>query len=343
MLSEELKSKLISKGISAAAIEALEKNGVDTEEAINIASDSDLKEIGIDSLGDRLKIKTLSAIVSPVSTVPNKMTPVNDVVPEGAAPSPDQMSSFANQFGMDPGIMQAIMFSSMTSGTGFDFDFSSMVPIGSIASSYSPKIRNMPYMFMGQVEKQLDTPIVVINADGSVNPELTAKYVISLQEGFEPSEDGIYYSEDSVPFEITKVGVDAQSIYDSDPLDSSKALQKNGMGIGRITWNKVSLDVRQMVFLAVNETGELNPKDNTQVARLRDHINKDVTRMSLHGDFPKAFNLYNEKNRTGSLPTLRVQLSRQPHKNEVMPRRRTLNKSVSTEGGPSGTDDRFRG
>ncbi|HOY14684.1 MAG TPA: hypothetical protein PLY70_16170, partial [Saprospiraceae bacterium] len=262
---------------------------------------------------------------------------VPDVVPEGAEPSKAQLNGFADQIGMDPNLLTTFMMSGMFSNAGVDFNFGSMVPIGQIVKSYSPKIRNMTYLFMDQIQKSVgNVPIVAINADGSVNADLTAKYVLSLQEGFDPVENDIFYDEDGDSYQLIKVGVDAQSVYDADPLDSSKPLQKNGMGTGRVTWNKIPLDIRQMVFLAVNETGEIKSNDGAQVARLRDKIKVGVKRTDLQGDMPKAYTLYNEKLRTGALPTLRIQLSRSARQPEFMSRRRTR-----PEGGQPGSGSTF--
>lgn len=340
-MNEELKKKLGELGYSEDDVTKLENAGVTTEDDLRLLDFNDLKGAGL----NLVKSKKLAAMYAPAPVAPAAVAtpaaeagaPVSDVVPDGKAPTANQMNSFAAQFGMDPTTVQMIMMSNMAAGTGLDFDFGSMIPIGQIVGSYSPKIRNMPYLFMGQIQRSLgDVPIVAINADGSVNPELTAQYVLSLQEGRDLAEDDIFYDDEAKPYQLVKVGVDAQSVYDADPLNSSKALQQNGMGSGRIHWGPVSLDVRQMVFLAVNETHELNPSDNGQVARLRDHINKDTTRMTLQGDYPLAYTLYNEKLRTGALPTLRVQIARSARRPEIMPRRRTR-----PEGGQPGPGSTF--
>lgn len=340
MTMDELKSKLVSLGVKEPDVEKLIKEGLSSEEDFrNLSSDQLLSVIECGLFVAKRVIAAFNPPPAPVAEAPAPAAPVSDVVPEGVAPSTAQINGFAAQYGMDPNLTSMIFMSSMAAGTGLDFDIGSMVPISQIAGSYSPKIRNMPYLFMGQIQKSLgDIPIVVINSNGSVNADLTAKYVMSIQEGLDVAEDDIYYDDDGNPYQLIKVGVDAQSIYDADPLNSAKALQKNGMGTGRINWNRAALDVRQMVYLAVNETGEVNPKDEAQVSRLRDKIKDGVNRMKLQGDMPKAYTLFNEKTRTGALPTLRVQLSstaaRRP---EIMPRRR-----ARPEGGQPGTGSSFR-
>jgi hypothetical protein len=116
--------------------------------------------------------------------------------------------------------------------------------------------------------------------------------------------------------------VDAQSVNDADPLQPEKALQKNGMGTGRINWTGVPLEVRQVAFFAATKTHEIDPNNDAHLTWLRDHMKKGAQRLVFHGQAPKAISEYNEAYRTGSLPTLRVMLSRGPRRKETMPRRR---------------------
>ncbi len=263
-------------------------------------------------------------------------------IAEGANPTPAAVSSYANTLGMDQGTLMTFLLmgnmgSAMGAGAG-DFDMSSMLPVPQIVGGYSPKIRNMPYLVMGQIERRLGTPIVVINDDGSVNAEQTVAYIMSLEEGFPPAVDGVWYDPDSNSYEVIKVGVDAQSIYDADPVNPTQALPKSGIGTGRISWNGVPLDVRQVVFLAATQTREVTPGDESKLAWLRDHIKPGVKRLALRGEFPAATTAYNQAARMGALPTMKVQLSRQPRRPEVMPRRRTRNIG---EGGLPGTGNGF--
>jgi len=151
---------------------------------------------------------------------------------------------------------------------------------------------------------------------------LTVEYIEGLEEGREAAENNIYFDETGQPYEVIKVGVDAQSVYDADPLKPTKALQKNGMGTGRINWKGVPLEVRQVAFYAANQTGEIDPANDAHLTWLRDHVKKDARRLVFHGQAPRAISEYNEAYRTGSLPMLRVMLSRGPRRKETMPRRR---------------------
>lgn len=250
-------------------------------------------------------------------------------VPEGAQPSTAQVQSFAGTLGMDP--MTLMMF---MNGSGGDMDISGMVPVATVVRGYNPKLRNMFLMFMGKMEERLGVPIVVIDGDGSINRPLTIEYIEGLEEGREPAENNIYFGNDGTPHEVIRVGVDTQSIYDADPLEPTKALAKSGMGVGRVNWTGVPLEARQVAFYAVTRTHEIDPKNDAHLSWLRDHMKKGVNRLAFHGQAPRAIGEYNEAARTGSLPTLRVMLSRGPRRQELMPRRRRANPTMGN-GDPS--------
>lgn len=329
---EELKKQLRDLGLNDEQVGKLETEGAKTAEDLALLSATDIKDLT--GCGVIIAKKVAAAFAAKPTIVA-----AETVSPAGAEPSKAEVNDFAKGMGIDPSMLSLFLFGGIGANAGIDIDLSTMMPIPQIVAGYNPKIKNVPYMIMGQVQRRLtnnEYGIVVINDDGGVNTDLTTKHVMNLEEGFRPPEDNIFYDEAGKPFEIIKVGVDAQSIYDADPLDPTQALQKNGMGIGRINWHNVPLDVRQVVFFATTQTGELDPTSDAKLQWLRSNIGPDTRRLNLRGEFPKALNAWNEASRTGALPTLRVQLSRSARKPEVMPRRRarTLN-----EGGnaPSGS------
>ncbi len=312
-MNDELKQELKQLGLTDDQITAVENSlGVTVREDMAFVTAEMLKELGVKPV---LAAKLLKHFA------PADAAPVTAAT--GDKPSKADVEKYAGQLGMDSSMLMAFMFAGAGNGAGMDMDLSSFLPLGNIVSGYSPKRRDMSLMVMGQIERRLGTPIVIINSDGSVNSALTEKYILSLEEGFEPAEDGVYYDETGAPYEVVRVGVDAQGIYDADPIDSTRALQQNGMGIGRINWHNVPLDVRQVVFFATR-SGELSAGDESKLQWLRTNIKAETKRLDLRGEFPKAIALFNDANRTGSLPTLRVTLGRSPRRKETMPRRRIL-------------------
>ncbi|OGF37250.1 hypothetical protein A2531_02785 [Candidatus Falkowbacteria bacterium RIFOXYD2_FULL_34_120] len=307
---DEMTKKLEELGVTEEQIAKIKDElGAENVEDLNSLTEDDLIGIGIKPIPARKIITALTP------TTP-KADPTKELA-ENEEPSADQVAGFAGILGADPTALMLLM-----SGQGGDMDLSSMMPIAGLVAGYNPKRRDLYLTIMGQVERRLGVPIVVINGDGSIDRELTTEYIEGLEEGREPAENNIYFDSEGIPHEVIRVGVDAQSIYDADPLNPSKALQKSGMGIGRVNWSDISLEVKQVAFYAVTKTREIDPNNDAHLSWLRDHIKKGVNRLVFHGQAPRAIAEYNEAARTGSLPTLRVMLSRSPRRQEIMPRRR---------------------
>ena len=324
---DTLKIKLKELGLTDEQIPLLEKEGVNSEADMALLSADQIKAIA--GCGVVTSIKIRVAFI-PASTVPPPDTSgapadPNAEIPDDKKPSPAQVNSFASALGMDSGMLTMMLMGGMVgnSGMGSGMDLSGMIPVPQIVAGYNAKVRNMFLLIMDQLESRLGAPVVVINQDGSVNRELTVEYITGLEEGREAAENNIYFDKAGDPYEVIRVGVDAQSIYDADPLDSTRALQVSGMGIGRVKWNDVSLEVRQVAYYAASRTHEIDPSDDGKLSWLRDHVKPGSTRLVFSGMAPKAISEFNEARRTGSLPTLRVMLTRGPRKVEIMPRRRS--------------------
>ena len=310
-------AKLEELGVDGEMIEKIKEMGAETVEDLAGLQEKDLIDAGMLVL----KARKLIAVLVPTKSVdidPNKE------LAEGEKLSSAQVTGFAGALGMDQTTLMLLM-----NGQGGNMELSSMIPIDIIVNGYNPKLRNMFLMIMGQIEERLGVPIVVIDSDGAVNRSLTIEYIEGIEEGRDPAENNIYFNEKGVPHEVIRVGVDARSVYDADPLMPDKALQKSGMGTGRVNWNDVPLEVRQVAYFAV-KTGEIKPTSDGHQTWLRSHMKPGASRLVFHGRAPKAIKEFNEAARTGSLPTLRVMLSRSPRSKEIMPRRRSTDTSGLT-------------
>lgn len=308
---------LTELGVDAKiAAKIIEELGATSVEDLALLTESDLtaEGIGMKTLQARALVQKLNPAPVAPSTSEASVDPTKELG-DDEAPSSAHMAGFAGAMGMDPMTMMMFM-------QGQDVDVAGMFPIAMVVDGYNPKLRNMFLMVMGQFEQRLGVPIVVIDSNGSINKRLTVEYIEGLEEGRDPAENDLYFDEDSTPHEIIRVGVDAQSIYDADPLDPTKALQKSGMGIGRVNWSKTSLEVKQVAYYAATKTNELDPKNDGHMSWLRDHMKDGANRLTFHGQAPRAIAMYNEAARTGSLPTLRTMLSRNARRKEIMPRRR---------------------
>lgn len=323
-MNDDLKAKLMSLGLTEEQVGKLTSEGVTNESDMQLLSGDDVKAITGCGLVTSKKVQTAFASASTPSTSVASAPAADPAaeIPEGANPSAGMVTSFATQLGIDPSMLM-MMFSGAMGGGGMGtMDISGMMPIETIVAGYNPKVRNMFLMVMGTLEERLGTPIVIIDEDGGVNKVLTIEYINGLEEGRDSATDGVYFDASGVPHEVIRVGVDAQSIYDADPCDSTKPLQKNGMGVGRVNWHDVTLEVKQAVFYAVR-SGEISPSDDNHMTWLRDNIKPTSRRLVLQGRAPKALAAWNEAMRTGTLPTLRVMMTRAARRQEFMPRRRS--------------------
>ena len=315
-MEDALKTKLTGLGLTEEQISKLETEGANAEADVALLSADDIKNATGCGIVTARKVAAGFAPTTDATAADPSLE-----IPDDVKPSAAQVNGLASSLGIDSSVLM-MMFAGGAAGMGGDMDISGMIPINRVIEGYNPKVRNMFLMILGQFESRLGVPLVVINDDGSVNRDLTVEYIEGLEEGRDPAENNIYFDSSGIPFEVIRVGVDAQSIYDADPLDPTKALQKNGMGIGRINWHGVPLDVRQVTFYAATKTGELVATNDGHLSWLRDHIKPDAKRLVFHGQAPKAISEFNEAARTGSLPTLRVMLARGPRRRETMPRRR---------------------
>lgn len=306
-------AKLKELSVNDEMIGKIKEMGANVVEDLAGLREADLTVAGMPILQARKLIAAL---------VPAKSASVdpNEELGDDEEPSKAQVTGFAGALGADPATLLLLM-----SGQGGDMDLSGMIPIVNLVNGYNPKRRDMYLMIMGQVERRLGVPIVVIDGDGAINRPLTVEYIEGLEEGRDPADNNIYFDVSSVPHEVIRVGVDAQSIYDADPLMPTKALQKSGMGIGRVNWKDIPLEVRQVAYFAVTKTKEIDPTNDAHLAWIRDHIKHGSNRLVFHGQAPRAIGEFNEAARTGSLPTLRVMLSRSPRRPEMFPRRRKGN------------------
>jgi hypothetical protein len=322
-MNESLKQRLIELGLNEEEVARLEEQGLSSVEEVPLLSRQEIKDITGCVLMVAAKIEKEFAPV-PVEA-PSPAVDPSAEIPEGKQPSATDITGAGAAMGLPNGLAEMMFFGSAMSGgaMGDGMDVSGMIPVSTLVAGYNPKVRNMYLMFMGQLENALGgTPIVVINEDGSVSRELTVEYIEGLQEGRDSAEDGIYYDAFGQPHELIRVGVDAQSIYDADPLDSTRALQKSGMGIGRVAWRGVSLEVKQVAYYAVR-TNEINPSSEADLNWLRDNMTPDAKRTKFSRKAPQAIAAFREAYRTGQLPMLRVMLTRGPRRKEVMPRRRS--------------------
>ncbi len=325
-INAELKARLMSDefGLNEEQVGKLETAGLKEATDFSLLTGQQIAEIAGVGIISAMKIGQAFApapTALPTFVSPDAVHTNGDDSGKATPPSKAEVTSFAGSMGIDPNMLTMLLLGNLGGGNTTGLSVSGLIPWATLLPAYKPRNKDIPYQVLAALENQLRAEFIIINSDGSINRELTAKYIESLEMGYEAMPDGVYTAEDGSLYEIVGVGVDAQSIADADPLNSAKALQQTGLGIGRVNWSGVGLDVRQTVFLAVNVTKEISPTNEAHLQWLRDHIKPGVNRLALNGQAAKAVTAYSEAYRTGSLPTLRVMLGRGPRRQEVTKRR----------------------
>lgn len=214
---------------------------------------------------------------------------------------------FARQFGVDSGMLNMLLVGQLAGNQ--DMDLSDFLPIAQIVAGYNPKKRGFYTRLLEAIaNRHGGGPIVAINPDGSVNREATVAYIEDLEVYFEPLSDGEMFVYEGGSFELVPVGIDAQAVFDADPLAPDKPLRKE-KGTGRIDWAGVSLEVRQVIYYAANATNEIDSNDTGHLRDLRKVIKKGVKVEDLTDDYPQAVARFRKDKRAGDLPSLKVMVT----------------------------------
>lgn len=326
--------KLKSLGVADDVIGIIKGLGADSLDELNALKEKDLTDAGVKPLKARAIMEKLNPVAAASAAAPASPEEVTREFGETENPTKGDIDGFANMLGGNNMALMMLMSGGMIEG-----DVSGMIPIAQVVAGYTPKRRDMYFMVMGQLERRIGVPIVIIDANGAINKPLTVQYIEALEEGHQPATDNLYYDTDGQPHEVIRVGVDAQSVYDSDPLIPTQPLQKNGMGTGRINWTNVPPEVRQVAYYAATQTHEIDPANDAHMSWMREKMKPGANRLVFSGQAPKAVAAFNEAARTGSLPTLRTMLTRSARRPEFMPRRRrTVPRDLSGIGRIGGGD-----
>lgn len=104
-------------------------------------------------------------------------------------------------------------------------------------------------------ERTDDKPFIVFEADGSVNVEVSAKLANEIADGHEPRDK--VFTRDGKPVRVYSVGERPDQLADQNPL-FEEALRPDATcsQTGR-SWESVPHEVRQIIYLAKTDTGEI--------------------------------------------------------------------------------------
>ena len=148
---------------------------------------------------------------------------------------------------------------------------------------------------------------IVFHDDSKVNVEETVKLLEDIINGLPETETAFVGGR---PFPTFSIGerpdfyVEENPIYPGRPLRSNETCDQTGR-----SWQGVSTEVRQLLYLAVEETGELVI---SSVADASDILDKVLAKESSVGSFgsryPEASIMFDEKKKIGQLPLLKIKV-----------------------------------
>jgi len=148
-----------------------------------------------------------------------------------------------------------------------------------------------------------DRPCVVFDRDGGVHRKLTAQCLQELVAGDPPR---LTIEVGGKPSKVYKVGELPDETVDEHPLRRGTQLRRDGTDDLGIHWTGLKLDVRQLLHIAVHETGELRVNGNDGVHDVFERASKDGAMSALRTRYPQASIRFDELETAGNLPTLKI-------------------------------------
>lgn len=147
-----------------------------------------------------------------------------------------------------------------------------------------------------------DRPCIALNANGSIDIETSARALDGILGG---DDYGDTIRVDGKPRFLYRLGDTVNPIRNAHPVFADKALLLDGTDHHGIYWGDVTLECRQLIYIARNESQELRVTDRDALVDVRDRaLNGGLA--SLSERYPKALRLFEEKKALGGLPPLRI-------------------------------------
>lgn len=144
---------------------------------------------------------------------------------------------------------------------------------------------------------------IVFGDDGAVDVESSAKLLLEIRDG-ESERD--HYG--SPPRQTYRIGERPVELADENPLLRGRALRRDGSACDQTgrSWEGVPYEVRALLYLAVHETGEAQAASNDQRNDLIERAIAPNALEKLRGRYPRASVRFDELQRLGNLPNLKV-------------------------------------
>jgi hypothetical protein len=149
-----------------------------------------------------------------------------------------------------------------------------------------------------------DRPFVVFDEQGGLHTKGTLECLQRLIDGHDPVD---FYRGGELPLPVYKVGQRPPEVADEHPLHRGEALYKGKDRRGRDWVTGIGLEVKQLLHLAVHDTGELQIRDNRDETQLHKLARSDDALEQVREMCPEATMLLRKQIDEGNAPRLKVQ------------------------------------
>jgi hypothetical protein len=144
---------------------------------------------------------------------------------------------------------------------------------------------------------------VVFRGDGTVNVETSQKLLAEILDAYPERNEVIVDGE----VHRTYVVGDRPSRYvDEHPLYPGTLLRPDGTSDTDVNWMSLPLNVRQLLYIAVRETHEINMSNTSEIDLYEKHINQSFVQIARR--YKKAAIRYKDLSETNQLPQLKKTL-----------------------------------
>jgi hypothetical protein len=168
---------------------------------------------------------------------------------------------------------------------------------------YDPREDNAVSKRLSDLAKS--KPCIVFNEDGTVNVAESAKIVVANRDGHDALAMVMIGGK---PFKVYKVGERVGDFANENPLYPGQKLRPGDMcGQTGRSWEHVSIDVRQIVYLAVKDTHEVEVRSINDAHNILDLLANDSV-AKAETRFPRAALKRKELEEQGTLPSLKIRL-----------------------------------
>lgn len=150
-------------------------------------------------------------------------------------------------------------------------------------------------------------PCIAFLEDGSIDVETSTKALEYIQAG--DDFGATIRSTDGKPKYVYRLGEGNGDLRDVHPVFAGSALLLDKTDRHGIYWGDISLECRQLIWIAHNETHELRIDQNREaLLDLRDRAANGIGVLAER--YPNAFRVYEERKTLGGLPAMKTRLKK---------------------------------